>query len=89
MNTLQKRLRANPLPLPNVMELCREAADRIDALEGAVHSCHPGCTRAGCVNEKLREAIEEQRSIIETLKVRMPDYGTTPRSIALRGSEAP
>lgn len=33
MNTLQERLRANPLPLPNVMELCREAADRIDALE--------------------------------------------------------
>lgn len=31
MSTLQERLLANPLPLPNVMELCREAADRIEA----------------------------------------------------------
>ena len=31
MNTLQERLRANPLTLSSVLPLCREAADRIEA----------------------------------------------------------
>ena len=73
MNTLQERLREY-----GNAPLLFDAADRIDELEGAVHSCHPGCTRAGCVNEKLRGAIEEQRRTIDALMCGMPDDGTTP-----------
>ena len=43
----------------------QEAADTIDklraerdALVNDVHSCHNNCTRAGCVNRVLREALE-------------------------------
>ena len=43
----------------------QEAADTIDklraerdALVNDVHSCHNNCTRAGCVNRRLRDALE-------------------------------
>jgi len=43
----------------------QEAADLIDKLRAErdrlvndVHSCHNNCTRAGCVNRVLREALE-------------------------------
>ena len=43
----------------------QEAADLIDklraerdALVNDVHSCHNNCTRAGCVNRRLRDALE-------------------------------
>ena len=43
----------------------QEAADTIDKLRAErdqlvndVHSCHNNCTRAGCVNRVLREALE-------------------------------
>ena len=43
----------------------QEAADTIDklraerdALVNDVHSCHNNCTRAGCVNRVLRNALE-------------------------------
>ena len=43
----------------------QEAADLIDklraerdALVNDVHSCHNNCTRAGCVNRALRNALE-------------------------------
>ena len=43
----------------------QEAADLIDklraerdALVNDVHSCHNNCTRAGCVNRVLRDALE-------------------------------
>lgn len=43
----------------------QEAADTIerlraerDRLVNDVHSCHNNCTRAGCVNRRLRDALE-------------------------------
>ena len=42
-----------------------EAADLIDNLRAErdrlvndVHSCHNNCTRAGCVNRRLRDALQ-------------------------------
>ena len=44
----------------------QEAADLIDklraerdALVNDVHSCHNNCTRAGCVNRRLREQVRD------------------------------
>lgn len=44
----------------------QEAADLIDKLRAErdrlvndVHSCHNNCTRAGCVNRRLRDALKE------------------------------
>ena len=43
----------------------QEAADTIDKLRAErdrllhdVHSCHAGCQKAGCVNRRLRDALE-------------------------------
>jgi hypothetical protein len=43
----------------------QEAADLIDNLRAErdqlvndVHSCHAGCAKAGCVNRRLRDALE-------------------------------
>ena len=43
----------------------QEAADLIEclraerkALVNDVHSCHPNCSKAGCVNRRLREALQ-------------------------------
>ena len=30
-----------------------------DALVNNVHSCHAGCQKAGCVNQRLRDALRE------------------------------
>jgi seryl-tRNA synthetase len=38
-------------------ELRRQHAE-IELLKSDIHSCHPGCTKAGCVNERLRAEIE-------------------------------
>jgi hypothetical protein len=42
----------------------QEAADLIEclraerkALVNDVHSCHPNCSKAGCVNRRLRDAL--------------------------------
>jgi len=32
----------------------------IDRMKNDVHSCHPGCTKAGCVNDRLRELLKTQ-----------------------------
>jgi hypothetical protein len=44
----------------------QEAADLIEclraerkALVNDVHSCHAGCQKAGCVNVRLREALQD------------------------------
>ena len=44
----------------------QEAADLIDNLRAErdqlvndVHSCHPDCAKAGCVNRRLREVLRE------------------------------
>jgi hypothetical protein len=44
----------------------QEAADLIEclraerkALVNDVHSCHPDCAKAGCVNVRLREALQD------------------------------
>lgn len=47
------------------MGLATEAADEIEKLTrelanaqvSGIHSCHDGCTRSGCVNGRLRDAL--------------------------------
>jgi hypothetical protein len=54
------------------LDTAREVlADRIaalvterDALRASVHSCHTGCTYAGCVNERLRAELDAARSAL-------------------------
>jgi hypothetical protein len=47
-----------------------EANDALRAeiahLNGNVHSCHAGCTRAGCVNARLRADAERYRWLRDT-----------------------
>ena len=49
----------------------QEAADLIDklraerdALVNDVHSCHNNCTRAGCVNRRLRERVTHLEQLV-------------------------
>jgi len=48
-------------PLMTEIEALRQDGSKLvaerDALLNNIHSCHPGCTRAGCVNAVLREAL--------------------------------
>ena len=40
-------------------ELERMALELSNARAADIHSCHAGCTRAGCVNVRLREVLKE------------------------------
>jgi hypothetical protein len=49
----------------------QEAADLIECLRAErksmvndVHSCHPDCTKAGCVNRRLRERVTHLEQLI-------------------------
>lgn len=45
--------------------LVSEAADELERLTALlaqdIHSCHPNCTRSGCVNARLTRELEEAR----------------------------
>ena len=36
------------------------ALDEIDRLRADIHSCHPVCTRAGCVNDRLLRVAQKR-----------------------------
>jgi hypothetical protein len=38
---------------------CVEAANLIEYLRNDIHSCGPTCSRAGCVNGRLRAALQK------------------------------
>lgn len=41
----------------------RALADELERLRAdGIHSCHPGCTRSGCVNDRLRKEVERLRA---------------------------
>ncbi|MGL4651467.1 MAG: hypothetical protein ACRC1H_18825 [Caldilineaceae bacterium] len=50
------------------------ALDEIDRLRADIHSCHPACKRAGCVNERLRAALREAADSIESWGAYASDY---------------
>ena len=63
MTDITKRLRR--IYVAEGANYVQEAADLIDklraerdALVNDVHSCGPTCARAGCVNRRLRDALE-------------------------------
>ena len=83
MRTLSERLRCFEHPNYEGEALMQEASDEIERLTRElanaravdIHSCHAGCTRAGCVNARLtaeRDAIEEQaaKNCDEVLRLR-------------------
>ncbi len=37
--------------------IAEQRAGQMKALVNDVHSCHSGCTKAGCVNRRLRDAL--------------------------------
>ena len=45
-----------------IQRLWKERDELRDALAGDIHSCHPGCNRAGCVNQRLRAEVEAKRA---------------------------
>lgn len=52
-----------------------------------IHSCHPNCTREGCVNRRLRAELEAARAELEVERVRLAACGVvamanTPDSAA-------
>lgn len=57
------RLRAELADLKIERDILRRDNDNHRA---SVHSCHAGCTRAGCVNERLRAALREAAESIES-----------------------
>ena len=63
MTDITERLRR--LYVQDGTNYVQEAADLIvclraerKALVNDVHSCHPNCSKAGCVNRRLREALQ-------------------------------
>jgi hypothetical protein len=52
---------------------------RVEYLESAVHSCHPDCKMAGCVNRRLREQLEDLQ-----MKKAKSDFGILKEIIHLR-----
>jgi hypothetical protein len=42
--------------------LFARAAAMIEGLQNDIHSCHPGCARAGCVNERLRAELQNSQN---------------------------
>ena len=55
----------DPLTLHQFVSRARQAADEIDRLHtelanakaSGIHNCHANCTRSGCVNARLRDAL--------------------------------
>jgi outer membrane murein-binding lipoprotein Lpp len=39
---------------------------QVEALRNDIHSCHAGCTKAGCVNERLRAEITRLQESLDT-----------------------
>jgi hypothetical protein len=44
--------------------LAEQRAGQMQALVNDVHSCHPDCTKAGCVNRRLRERVTHLEQLI-------------------------
>ena len=66
-NDITTRLRAMSRYAHDDLSIGDEAADVIERLRIDMHSCHPDCSRAGCVNGRLREEIERLRQEYERL----------------------
>lgn len=65
---LIRRLRNRSATQPENFGLDEEAADALEAMQADIHSCHPNCARAGCVNERLRAEVEALRADAERWK---------------------
>ena len=63
MTDIVERLRARYMDTKNMLpcELEHEAAKVIEQLRNDLHSCGPTCSRAGCVNGRLRAALQKPR----------------------------
>ena len=48
-------------------ELERLTRELANARAADIHSCHAGCTRAGCVNARLREERDQLRRDVAAL----------------------
>jgi hypothetical protein len=59
-NLRSKQARADQY---HAAELADITAER-DALVNDVHSCHPDCAKAGCVNRRLRERVAHLEQLI-------------------------
>lgn len=55
---------------PEIINGIREAllAQAAEEAEEAVHSCHPSCSKAGCVNRRLMEQLAEAKAALDPIK---------------------
>ena len=91
MSELTERLRR--LYVQNGTNYVQQAADEIEKLTrelanaqvAGIHSCHADCTRSGCVNSRLRDALARVEVIMWHHSSEFPELREVVRA-ALRGS---
>ena len=66
-------------------ELERLTRELANARASGIHSCHDGCTRSGCVNSRLRDALARVEVIMWHHSSEFPELREVVRA-ALRGS---
>lgn len=53
------------LQLADALDEIKELRNQIERLKGHIHTCGPTCSKAGCVNQRLRAAAQAGLEYIE------------------------